>query len=383
MLLAMEEVVNRANAARAPERGDRLEHGQQADVLILTALPRELEAVRSNAGPWTLEHHGATGVDYYLTRAYPGLTIAACVTTRTGPVSAVNTTVNALTALRPKRLLLVGICAGLAPQVKLGDVCVSDQIVDYDIGKIHNGTYTPRWRVYPADIELIRAARHHTDHGWTDTILTRRPDGTTTRPAVHIGTVLSGGKVVADIGFRDTVRRAWAEAIGLEMEAGGAASAAHEHATRPTFTLIKGVCDYATSAKNDRWQTYAADAAGRYAIALLLERHGLDRSPATADPPHEKGATCALCAPMRSDLLTTLTSAFDLRELRRLCFELGLDWDEIPDREVRSTAAMSIIEILSRRNDLFRLICYVRRERPSLFNQVSALHQPTPPRLTN
>lgn len=109
------------------------------DVLILAALAKELDAVRSNSGPWSRQRNSETGFEYYLTTAYHGLTIAASGMTGMGPINAAVTTSAALTALRPKRVLLVGICAGIADDVRLGDICVSDQVVDYDLGKVGDG----------------------------------------------------------------------------------------------------------------------------------------------------------------------------------------------------------------------------------------------------
>src|SRR3982074_3369598 len=90
------------------------------DVLVLTALKKELEAVLSNSGPWSKERDSSAGFDFYVTKAYHGLTVAASVITGMGPVSAALTTTAALTALTPKRVLLVGICAGISRQVRLG-----------------------------------------------------------------------------------------------------------------------------------------------------------------------------------------------------------------------------------------------------------------------
>ena len=36
----------------------------------------------------------------------------------------------------PRKILLVGIAGGLGKEVSLGDIVVSDQIVDYEIGKV-------------------------------------------------------------------------------------------------------------------------------------------------------------------------------------------------------------------------------------------------------
>lgn len=40
--------------------------------------------------------------------------------------------------------------------------------------------------------------------------------------------------------------------------------------------VIRGICDYADSHKNDRWQPYAAATAAAYAKELLLVMPGQD-----------------------------------------------------------------------------------------------------------
>ncbi|MEN3281481.1 MAG: adenosylhomocysteine nucleosidase [Solirubrobacteraceae bacterium] len=340
----------------------------KVDILILTALRRELEAVRANSGPWRRERDHDTDLAYYSTNAYHGLSIAATGMAGMGPLDAAMTTAAALTALRPKRLLLVGICAGIASHIRLGDVCVSDQVVDYDVGKVRDGAYEPRWRAFPADAQLVREARHFSGSSWADTILASRPDGTRDSPSVHIGTVLSGSKIVADSGFVDALRSVWTQAVGLEMEGAASAAAAHQHSSRPSFILIKGVCDHATAEKNDQWQDYAAEAAARYAISLLIDCGGAEPLRHSVAPRRGLAAEePALSGLTRADMLAMLTTAFDLRELQRLCFELDLDWEDVADRETKSGAAMSILGLFGRHGDLPRLLGYVKDKRPGLF----------------
>jgi nucleoside phosphorylase len=344
------------------------------DVLILTALGKELDAVRDNSGPWRKERDPDTGFEYYLTTAYHGLSIAAAGMTGIGPVRSAVATSAGLAALQPKRVILVGICAGIASEVRLGDVCVSDQIIDYELGKVREGQYTPRWQAWASDAELVRAARMYQDSSWTQTVLTPRPDGSNEQPKAHVGTVLSGSKIIADANIVASLRSMWTQAVGLEMEAGGSAAAAHAHPTHPSFILIKGVCDYADAKKNDDWQSYAADAAGRYAISLLIHRGSSNAfheppSPVEVVPLPVKASRTGPAIELglsRQDLLAILTTGFDLREMKQICFALNLDWEQVPDRDTKTDAAMSIIGIFERRSDLPRLLAYIKDQRPGL-----------------
>ncbi|KAM0254596.1 hypothetical protein ACHAQJ_006632 [Trichoderma viride] len=80
-------------------------------------------------------------------------------------------------------------------------------------------------------------------------------------PQVHYGLIASGDSVVKDAGFRDRLS-AQENVLCFEMEAAGVAN------VLPCL-VIRGICDYADSHKNDLWQEYAAATAASYAKHLL------------------------------------------------------------------------------------------------------------------
>ncbi|KAF2137370.1 uncharacterized protein K452DRAFT_278598 [Aplosporella prunicola CBS 121167] len=87
------------------------------------------------------------------------------------------------------------------------------------------------------------------------------------KPVVHYGLIASGNGLVKDASHRDKLvaalkKRTGAECICFEMEAGGLM------ANFPCL-IIRGICDYCDSHKNDRWQKYAAMTAAAYARELL------------------------------------------------------------------------------------------------------------------
>jgi nucleoside phosphorylase len=82
-------------------------------------------------------------------------------------------------------------------------------------------------------------------------------------PEVHYGVIASGNKLVKDAAERDMILDATGEeCICLEMEAAGLMN------SFPCL-VIRGICDYADSHKNDRWQKYAAATAAAYAKEFL------------------------------------------------------------------------------------------------------------------
>jgi nucleoside phosphorylase len=97
-----------------------------------------------------------------------------------------------------------------------------------------------------------------------------RPPRTTTDPQIHYGNIASGDKVMKDGQFRDLIARE----LGImcfEMEAAGLMD------SFPCL-VIRGICDYADSHKNKRWQPYAAATAAAYAKELIgvLKKQGVD-----------------------------------------------------------------------------------------------------------
>ncbi|KAH0555750.1 hypothetical protein GP486_006307, partial [Trichoglossum hirsutum] len=79
---------------------------------------------------------------------------------------------------------------------------------------------------------------------------------------VHYGTIASGNQVMRDATERDRVSSELGGVLCFEMEAAGLMN------SFPCL-VIRGICDYADSHKNKRWQAYAAGAAAAYAKEVL------------------------------------------------------------------------------------------------------------------
>ena len=116
--------------------------------------------------------------------------------------------------------------------------------------------------------ELFEAGYSHREGDSCDRcdrarLVKRTPQRRDDRPRIHYGNIASGDAVVKDAGTRDRI----AQEEGIlcfEMEAAG---------LMDTFpcVVVRGVCDYADSHKNKRWQAYAAATAACYTKELLGE----------------------------------------------------------------------------------------------------------------
>jgi nucleoside phosphorylase len=80
-------------------------------------------------------------------------------------------------------------------------------------------------------------------------------------PEIHYGTIGSSNSVIKDSEFRDKLKKELG-IICVEMEAAGLMD------DFPCL-VIRGICDYADTHKNDHWQCYAAATAAAYAKELL------------------------------------------------------------------------------------------------------------------
>jgi nucleoside phosphorylase len=85
----------------------------------------------------------------------------------------------------------------------------------------------------------------------------------TTDPEIHYGIIASGNTLIKDAATRDKiVEDIGEECICFEMEAAGLMN-------HFPCLVIRGICDYADSHKNDRWQRYASATAAAYGKELL------------------------------------------------------------------------------------------------------------------
>lgn len=104
----------------------------------------------------------------------------------------------------------------------------------------------------------------------------------TTSPRIHYGTIGSTNLVVKDGVIREKIRED-SGIICVEMEAYGLVN-------EFPCLMIRGICDYADSHKNNRWQSYAAATASAYAKKLLSiipaeEIHATERALHTIQSP--------------------------------------------------------------------------------------------------
>ena len=242
------------------------------DCALITALPGELDKLRFHF------RHSKPISDasriYFETMSPNGLSLVGAMTQGMGQLNAAALVMDVVSKYSPKTIILVGITGGMDKSIGLGDVVVSSQIVDYEFGKITPNGLDVRWSVYPVDSALLNKAQNFRSSSWVEYIRTPRPDAgsSKSKPSSHIGLYLSGNKVIVSEKAAGALRSFWKRAAAVEMEGAGIAAILRQMADPPGFIVIKSVCDYADSKKNDEWQVYSADAAASFAYSFVIDQ---------------------------------------------------------------------------------------------------------------
>ena len=189
-----------------------------------------------------------------------------------GRVQAANAVGDGIRKWRPRYVLLVGIAGGMPENDReLGDILIAEQVVDYEVQKIRRGGNEPRYDVYQSDPRLLMFAKTFSATSWSDRVAELRPAAGT--PSIHFGPILSGDKILADDCILGRYKREWPKLVGVEMEAGGVASASAQNSPPTGFFMVRAISDFADEHKNSDevalWRPYACEVAAGFAIDLL------------------------------------------------------------------------------------------------------------------
>jgi nucleoside phosphorylase len=146
--------------------------GASVDVLILTALEHELDAVLALADDGWINRHDLAGFPYHRRSFERGegrrpLVVAAAWLGKMGEVETAIRGGALLRELDPACVAMCGICAGMRGEVALGDGIVGDRLYSYDSGKlvaepgkdpvlhhdIDMNSLHPLWRMHAANLK--------------------------------------------------------------------------------------------------------------------------------------------------------------------------------------------------------------------------------------
>jgi nucleoside phosphorylase len=279
---------------------------------IVTALEKEAAAVQRSVDELEIITHPNQQL-YYWHGTYPGSkehsnhSVVLVLTSGTGNSASAATT-SAMLRDFPKisDVLMVGIAGGIPnlssseKDVRLGDIVVSAGagLVQYDLVKIEDDEIEVRSQAPKPSARLSGAVRaleverlagrnrcdKHIDrcamieHGLrpppeTDKMTPLRqygedkdPRRRVDLPTVHHGIIASASALLKNAKMRDELKEKFG-VIAAEMEGSGIADGAWLAGC--DYLIVRGICDYCDSDKDDRWQGYAAAVAAAYTRSLF------------------------------------------------------------------------------------------------------------------
>jgi nucleoside phosphorylase len=317
------------------------------DVAVVTPLAMELEALLRQSPGWTaIEARKPLVESCYLVKNDGGATILAAKPVAHGQAHAAALVSQLLREWSPKRILLVGISGGLGHQVGLGDITISESIVDYEKSRVESGqpSNAYRWSVYQPSSELVQEVLHTDRLSWRSRISVTRPDGRPLSPKVMLGAVFSSNKRVETAVERHLLRARWPGVSAIEMEGAGVSAAIAASDLEVPFLLVRCICDLADGVKDDRWRLYAAAAVASFTWSYL----------ATVDPKTRLAPPRRVAdSPSSSSVMTVAFThaaklALTLGEVRQLALQAGIAWDLLPE-SVRADPGVAVLQQLSQR----------------------------------
>lgn len=280
-------------------KNDNQDGRRSVDLAIITALPKELEAVRAVFGDGSLKMMPNDPHLYRIVEmeiAGKIFEVVYATPSAMGNARAAVVGSNLLRSFAPRMTALVGIAGGcpspsnIETHVRLGDVVISDALVEYDhVKQLPGGALEPRDHPQRASYRWLQATTHLRSgptgfsEEWRETANQamkalneqipaatqdvlhdpagarvrhpRDPRRIQGRPIVHVGTIASGDVLLKDPVKRDAVSSQF-KARAIEMEGVGMREAVW--AQSDDLVVVRGIVDYCDGFKTDQFHMMAA-----------------------------------------------------------------------------------------------------------------------------
>lgn len=278
-ILAVEKVARFVLQEKARMERDA---GSSCDVFLISALMEPefsaVEALDLNWGP--LEPLDASQLIRFGSFAVEGKTysVAAGFCARMGPVAAAALTEKVILMLKPKLIIMAGICAGIPEKAAIGDVIAADISWDWQSGKCIDRNGVEGFEIAPHQITIDVVSKKQLillkrDKEFWESLALLAVKAKTALPKLLIGPMASGASVLADARVVDRIKQTQHKnVVGLDMEAYAVFAAAECRASPVRVMSLKAVCDNGDIKKNDEHQEYAAKVSAA-AVDCLLKKY--------------------------------------------------------------------------------------------------------------
>lgn len=246
------------------------------DVVILNALRKpELEAIHKS-WPLNLSEEKLLGSNINCRTGHLNLDsgktlkIACAHLNQMGPIAATHSTEVILRQLKPRVLIMTGICGGFSDTVSVGDVVVADKSWDWQAGKwTEDETLQSASDPKEADYELVALAKT-IDADMQSFYESYREYRPRDYPKLISAPMVSGSAVVASADIQKVFRGQHRKMAAIDMECYGLYySCANHHGQATKVICIKSVSDLADRAKDDDFHNYCSFISASVALRLI------------------------------------------------------------------------------------------------------------------
>lgn len=246
------------------------------DVVILNALRKPELAAIYESWPLNLSDEKLLGSNInYRTgclnlESGKTLKIACAHLNQMGPVAATHSTEVILRLLKPRVLIMTGICGGFADAVSLGDVVIADSSWDWQAGKwVEGGVLESASDPKDGDNELVALAETIDDEMQSlyESYKGFKPSK---HPTLIPAPMVSGSSVVASDDIQKVFRNQHRKMAAIDMECYGLYySCANHHGQATKAICIKSVSDLADRTKDDNIQKYCSFISASVALRVI------------------------------------------------------------------------------------------------------------------
>ncbi|MCX8980859.1 purine phosphorylase [Citrobacter portucalensis] len=248
------------------------------DVLILTALPVELAAAKkafdiADDIPPCLTSNGIHFWSGVIQRSDGPITCILASFAGAGNVNASAITTSLLSEFKPKKVMMMGIAAGLRGKMALGEVIVSDRVVYYEsAAAVEGGKLAPRPEIlrphmstqqnlntYLAASSLSIRLGERAQIMGLEMPLSSQAGNVAVGLTVSPATIASGELLIRDPALQESFRSLHDKAYVAEMEAYGVFDACEKQ--RVPALIVRGISDFGDGTKDDAFHSIASLAA--------------------------------------------------------------------------------------------------------------------------
>lgn len=194
---------------------------------------------------------------------------------RMGPVASSILTTKAILKLKPKLVLMCGICAGVKADMNFGDVIAAEVSWDWQSGKYTDEKGEESFEISPHQIDisdLVKAqlSLFKREEAFWNSLNQYSKEHSLPPPKLYIGPMATGSSVIADTRVTDRMKKNQHRNLtGLDMEVYGVYASVLSCDRSINFLSLKSVCDKGDKEKNDKYQKYASKISAKVTIEFI------------------------------------------------------------------------------------------------------------------